>query len=307
VSLSTPGTARAAINELLAKAGPGPVAVIRVTINDTRATLTWVDAKTDKTVTYEWLNGDVREFDSDVVNIGQATFDVNDFALDDVGALFAQAAAVSGSELEQELQINEYNESRVLMTVTTVPESTTVFFHPDGRMIAHLDFTTAVGIREGLRDLVTDSRMALAIGVNTSGLWMDVRIDAETIERRIRPEALPSYTTRRAQSSSLIPYSAEMIQPQVIADIWASLLVSGVPSVGPTTTTPPSGRGAPTGSTPASPTITGGATAPGAAPPLVPIEFTADTRDGQWPPKLHFSFDGRSPVYSLTGQFIPGA
>jgi hypothetical protein len=253
-----------------------------------------VDAKTNKTVTYEWLNGDVREFDSDVVNIGQATFDVNDFALDDVGGLFAQAAAVSGSALEQELQINEYNESRVLMTVTTVPESTTVFFHPDGRMIAHLDFTTEVGISEGLHDLVTDSRMALAIGVNSAGLWMDVRIDPETIERRIRPAALPSYTTRRAQSSSLIPYSAEMIRPQVIAEIWASLLASGVPSVGPSsampTTDPTSGRTAPTSANPTT--------------PVVPIEFTADARDAVWPPKLHFSFGGHAVVYSLNGELL---
>jgi cell division septation protein DedD len=302
-----------AVNELVAiagRGGPSPspgsqprhVSVIRVTVSETRATLTCVDEATNKTLTYEWVNTEVREFDSDVVNIGQTPFNVDEFALDDVGALFAQAAEVSGSAVAQELQINEYNESRVLMTVTTSPESTTVFFHPDGRMIAHLDFATATDIAEGLRDLHTDARMALAIGVNSSGLWMDVRIDPSTIERRIRPANLPSYTTRRAQTSTLIPFSAEMIDPQAIADVWASLLASGAPSVDPSSASPVPTGAATDGAAPtAAPTGSPQATPTQAIPPL---EFTADTRDGQWPPKLYFNFAGRSPVYTLSGELV---
>ena len=50
--------------------------------------------------------------------------------------------------MNQNLQIVEYNEGTVLMTVSTKPESRTVFFRRDGSVVNHIDFATPTGMTE---------------------------------------------------------------------------------------------------------------------------------------------------------------
>ena len=155
IDLTQDGNARRAVDELAARAGDGPV--IRVTVNAFEATLTYLEPKdtplplktpspaaaTDfQAVSLGWVGGVIEELDSDVAYIQQTTFSPADYNLEAVARMFRDAAAVSGSSSQQELQINEYNQGRVLMTVTTNPETSTVFFRHDASLISRLDFST---------------------------------------------------------------------------------------------------------------------------------------------------------------------
>lgn len=216
IDLTLPGTAQLAIEELTALAAGRPI--IRLTITREMATVAFTEAA--KARSFSWTDGRIEELDSDVAHINQASFDPQAFALNDIGALFRQAGETAGSTSHQELQINEVNEGRVLMTVTTDPESATIFFRADGSMINHLDFTTTEGIAEALRDTVDEATTVLGIGLRPEqGMWVDVAAGPGVIERRIRPAKLPAYSTQRNQASSLEPFSPALAKPEVIATL----------------------------------------------------------------------------------------
>lgn len=233
IDLTQDGNARRAVDELTARAGDRPV--IRVTVNAFEATLTYLepkpapppaktaspDAPTDyKAMSLGWVGGTIEELDSDVEYIHQAAFNPADFNLDGVTQMFENAAAVSGSSSQQELQINEYNQGRVLMTVTTNPETSTVFFRHDGSLIARLDFSTEQGLGEGLRDAVDSAAQVISVGLlpDNAGLFADVIAQEGIVERRIRQSTLPMFSSQRKQpTTTLATFDPAVISPAVIA------------------------------------------------------------------------------------------
>ena len=195
--------------------------IVRVTVTRADATLTYV--KDDKTVTLDWEGGDVVPVDSGITYVDQTPFDPADFDLGDVGALFSQASAVAGSHSNQELQINEYNQGKVLMTVTTSPESQTIFFRPDATMIDAVSLTTTAGVAEALADTTGDGAEVVQIGADATSFWADVRVSQTQIEHRVRPAKLPSYTVVRNASTKQEAFSPTQVQPAVLARLLATL------------------------------------------------------------------------------------
>ena len=229
--LTAPGHARTVVNFLADCAGINPI--IRVEVTRSSANLTYVEQ--GKAHTIGFANGQVNAVDSSVEYINQASFNPADFNLDDVGTLFRLAAQRSGSSQQQDLQINEYQPGEILMTVTTTPESTTVFFQPNGTPIDELDYRTAAGLAEGLRDTARGSQTVLAVGYKPDeGLWVDVRVDATTIERRTRQAGLPTIVTRRTQTTSLMPFDPAIIDTVALA----RLLNEAAATLGKPPTTP---------------------------------------------------------------------
>jgi len=216
VSLSEPGVAATVVSELVAKAGTN--LAIRLVITDTTASMTFV--QDEKALTIGWLDGVVEPQDSDITYVGQAIFSVDSFTLNDVGQMFAEAAALTGSDAKQELQINEYNTGRVLMTVTTSPESQTIFFRQDATIINWLSFDTTAGVSEALRDVATGSDV-IAIGLNDQGLYADARVDSSTIERIVRPAKLPAYAALRSASSDLAAFNPNVLDATMLASLLA--------------------------------------------------------------------------------------
>ncbi|MCL2316138.1 MAG: hypothetical protein FWC46_03495 [Actinomycetia bacterium] len=217
--LTLPGMAQHAVDMLQGEAGGRPI--IRVTVSPQEATLTYVDK--GQAVTWSWSNGAVAVINSPVTYVDQASFNPASFSLDDVGSLFARAAAVSGSNSQQELQINEYNQGKVLMTVTTSPESQTVFFRPNGTMIDALDLTTGPGLAEALADITGGVEAVVGIGLLDGALWADIRLSDQQVEHRVRPAKLPAYTVLRTDRTKVAPFSPALVQPQVIASILADV------------------------------------------------------------------------------------
>lgn len=265
VDLTRPGEARAVIAQLSGRSGTQQA--IRVTITRWEATLTYVEK--DKARTLQWRQGEISEMDSDVAWIQQAQFTPAEFALDDVGALFDRAAAVSSSAETQELQINEYNEGRVLMTVTTTPESSTVFFRADGSLINTLDFTTTSGVTEALADLTDSSTALLGLGYSPDlGMWVDVVARPGVVERRIRPAKLPPYHAERNASTTMDTFEPSVIRPEVIAT--QLLLASLVPGQSQ----------------------------------RAEVTFVMDRRDGEASPVLRFTVQGSTTLRDLDGNDI---
>ncbi|MCL2489877.1 MAG: hypothetical protein FWF36_04010 [Propionibacteriaceae bacterium] len=216
ISLSQPGAAATVVGELVAKAGTN--LAIRLVITDTTASMTFV--QDDKALTLGWEDGVVQPVDSDITYVGQAIFAVDSFTLTDVGQMFAEAAALTGSSAKQELQINEYNTGKVLMTVTTSPESQTIFFRQDATIINWLSFETIAGVSEALRDVATGSDV-IAVGLNDQGLYADARVDPSTIERIVRPAKLPAYSALRSASSDLAAFNPDVLDATVLASLLA--------------------------------------------------------------------------------------
>ena len=216
ISLSQPGVAATIVGELVAKAGTN--LAIRLVITDTTASMTFV--QDDKAVTLGWQDGVVEPVDSDITYVGQAVFAVDSFTLTNVGQMFAEAAALTGSNAKQELQINEYNTGRVLMTVTTSPESQTIFFRQDATIINWLSFEAPAGVSEALRDVATGTDV-IAVGLNDQGLYADARVDSSTIERIVRPAKLPAYSALRSASSDLTAFNPNILDATMLASLLA--------------------------------------------------------------------------------------
>ncbi|MCL2782422.1 MAG: hypothetical protein FWD80_00385 [Propionibacteriaceae bacterium] len=213
--LRQPGAATLAVDQLATAAGT--TRAIRVTIDQSTASMTYI--KDSAAVTLGWNNGAIAPLDSDVSYVGQTSFYISQFNLDNVGRMFSQAATLADSNTAQELQINEYNSGRVLMTVTTSPESQTIFFRADGSLINWLVFTTSSGVTEALRDVAGDGVDVIAIGLNDQGFYADVRISQQIIERRTRPAKLPAYTAQRTASVTDQAFSPQEINPAVVANL----------------------------------------------------------------------------------------
>ncbi|SER71906.1 hypothetical protein SAMN05443377_10758 [Propionibacterium cyclohexanicum] len=211
--LTAPGNARQIVDLLRTASGNRPI--LRVEITDSTANITYLDNETAQTIGF--ANGAVSKLDSTIAYIHQAEFDPDSFAIDDVGKLFDEAGAISGSRERQDLQINEYDKGNVIMTVTTTPESSTVFFRADGSAIHPLDFRTTAGIAEGLSDTVRTAPQVTAIVIKPDSLSVDVRAEPGTIQRRTRQKALPTIIATLKDSGSGTQFSPSLVQPAVIA------------------------------------------------------------------------------------------
>ncbi|HSN43143.1 MAG TPA: hypothetical protein VLR88_03710, partial [Propionibacteriaceae bacterium] len=217
LDLLDPGAARTVVSQL--RAAAGDYGIIKVDVEATTARLAVVADGVART--YAWTDGVITEIESDIEYVQQATFNPDDYGFDNIATMFADAAKISGSSSNQELQIVEYNEGRVMMTVTTRPESMPVFFRADGTPIDQLDLTSAAGLDAAIADTTDGVREVLAMGYSTGdGFWVDIPGSVEgQIDRRTRAAKLPAWTATRKETTSLVPYQVSKVDPEVIATL----------------------------------------------------------------------------------------
>ncbi|MBK8448330.1 MAG: hypothetical protein IPL41_17055 [Micropruina sp.] len=213
VDLTAPGQARSMVRRLIAKAGTPQL--IQVEITQQWAAITVV--KNEQPETWAWRDNTVKQVDSDVAYVQQRVFSIDDFNISDVGALFRAASGISGSESSQELQIVDSSAGDLFMSVSTNPESRTVFFYPSGALLPTLDFNTEGGIRAGLDDVIGSRSTALAIGVqSTLGAWLDLTGSDTTTIRRLRTATVPVTINERSGRPDLPPFSVSRLRAEAI-------------------------------------------------------------------------------------------
>ncbi|MCW3158872.1 hypothetical protein [Micropruina sonneratiae] len=218
VDLTAPGQARSMVRKLIAKAGTPNL--IQVEITQEWAAITVV--KDSQAQAWAWRDNTVKQVDTDVAYVQQATFSIDDFNINDVGGLFRAAAGISGSDSSQELQIVDSSAGEVFMSVSTVPESRTVFFEPDGAILPTLDFAIEGGVEQGLADVMGQRTTANAVGVQSSlGAWLDYQGSTTTTVRRLRTPTVPVTINERGQRTELPTFDVSLIDPKKVWHVLA--------------------------------------------------------------------------------------
>ena len=213
--LFTKGRASQVVAQLVAAAEGKPV--VRLVLDRTRARLTYVD-EGDRPRSVVWEAGKISPSDDGTDLVASTSFDPLRFNLSDVETLFQIAATISGSSTRQELQIIGYDHGEIYMTVTTSPESSTVFFDRDGVPVPRLDLTLADNLATGISDALVDRLLVVEVGVSGSAqVWVDVVASPGIVERRIRPANQPMYLAQRRETPSGEQFDAGLIDPQVLA------------------------------------------------------------------------------------------
>jgi hypothetical protein len=236
LDLTQPGVARTLIRELVAASGSPQV--VMVLIRQREAS---VSVLTDgQAHTWAYRGGAIKEVSSDLTYVGQATFDPDAFDLSDIGAVFRAAAAVSGSDSSQELQIVdsrrvEHSAIELKMSVATNPETRTVFFNADGTLVPTLDFNTASGIAVGLSDAIGTHSTATAVTVGSAtGAVIEYPGTDGAVVVRMRASKLPVTDVPRSGADKLTGFDPRVVSPLVIWRVLQRYADQG--SFGPTTT-----------------------------------------------------------------------
>ncbi len=212
--LRVPGAARKALNDTISVAGIHPVLKVEITKNRIEVAFL-IDSKAR---TFRWENDTVTEVISSTEYFGQSSFNPNDFNIDDLGALFSTAADKSGSSSSQMLQIVEFNQGQVLMTVTTNPETLPVFFRQDGTVIEGVEMTTLSGVKQALEDVIGSHSQIITMGFDSKeGLWIEAPGPKDgTIIRRTRPINTPAFEVPRKGNPEAPTFNPSQIRPEVL-------------------------------------------------------------------------------------------
>ncbi len=172
---------------------------------------------------YRWREGIIEPAETDVQYLRQTIFWPTDFALDNVHLIFDNAALLGTSSSGQNLQVVEYRPGQVLMSVTTTPESATIFFRPDGSVFRSLGTTSVADIREGIEAVTEGARRVYSVGFNAQlGYWSELPADDEATERRARMSNRPTYYSQRTGTSALATFDPGMVDPAALAQTAAS-------------------------------------------------------------------------------------
>lgn len=261
VNLTAKDAALPVLKQLLAASGQRRL--IKVELTQTTAQIVVVAHGTAHT--WAWRDGKAQEVDGDTQYVGQASFTLDEFDLSDVKAIFARAAAISGSSSQQQLQIVEYYDGEVYMTVGTSPESATVFFRADGEPIPTLDYTTLAGLTRGLADASLGIRQAQQVGFDReTGVWVDESAGQAGTRRVVRPSRFPARGDRLTIKRTWPTFSPSRVQPDAVFRVLAQLDPTGTHKV----------------------------------------RVEIDRRDGLSDPTITFVVDGRTLVTDLAGNDI---
>jgi hypothetical protein len=210
-----PGKASAMVNSLLAEAGSRQALMVEITKDSVQVSVLAADGKP---VTWARRDGESAEVPSDLAYVDQATFDVSRFNFSDVGGLFRAAASMSGSEEKQSLTIVDYSGGEVVMSVSTFPESRTVFFNSDGSLLEPLNFDAPGGIANGIKEVTAARLTVYSVTVQSDqGAWADYPGTEEgTTVRETRTSKVPVTTNIRNETVDLPVFLAARIRPDVI-------------------------------------------------------------------------------------------
>lgn len=235
LDLRDPGAAQTMVRDLVRASSSQQVIMVSVRAHEASVGVL-VDGNP---VTWAYRDGAITRVNSDLAYVGQASFDPATFDLSDVGALFRTAAAVSGSASEQELQIVdlrrvEHSALELTMSVSTNPETRTVFFNSDGTLVPTLDFNTADGIATGLADAIGTHTSVTALTVDSAaGASITYQADDGSTVIRTRTSKVPVTDVPRSAVDDLPEFNPRLVSAATIWRVLQRYAASG--DFGPTT------------------------------------------------------------------------
>lgn len=189
--------------------------VLKLDITADQATLTALTPGED-VVSYLWSNDVIDATATDFQYLGQATFRPEDYPLASIGRMF-DVADLRGVHGEPIYQIQEYREGVVLQTVSSLPETATVFFLPDGSAVPFLGVTSAVDIADGLAATTHELPLIHQFGFTEErGYWVHYP-DGDETRTRTRLGGVPVYETPSTETDLPPAFDPEVIDPRVVS------------------------------------------------------------------------------------------
>lgn len=188
-SLLESDNARRVTAALHAVAGDLPALKLDVTVSSAR--LSVLDGQR-RVLTYQWSDGVIDQATSDLQYLGQHTFDPDDFPLDAVAQMFdiADLLGVAGQLV---YQVQDYRGQQVVQTVSSAPETTTVFFRSDATAVPVLGTMTAPDMLMGIHAVVDGAPAVLELGFSpVRGYWAVVD-GADGTRVRTRKDGIPTF------------------------------------------------------------------------------------------------------------------
>lgn len=256
------------VDALMAKAGGHKALMVEVTADTVQVTVPGTEAP----VTWAYRNGEQAKVVSDLQDVGQAQFEVSEFNISDVGALFRAAAGQSGSSEDQSLTIvgtETTPTGDVQMSVSTVPESRTVFFTETGALLEILHFDTPGGLARGIADAIGGRGLVYSVTViSDQGAWSEFPGTNNTTARRTRTPKIPAITTVRSAAANPPLFSSSRVNAAAIWRVVERVRNSGDVNAGSA------------------------------------WSVTVDARDETTGPRLYFTFGFRQVVADLAGNIV---
>lgn len=213
------GGAALVVRELHEISGLRPALKLDISENDVTLTVLSIGKEVRS---YRWRDGIIELAETDVEYLRQTSFWPTDFELGNVRRIFDVAALLGTSSNGQVLQVVEYRPGRVYMSVTTTPESNTIFFRKDGTVFRDLGRSSVADIRDGLTEVAGGSRQVYKIGFDGNGYYAELPVGEGVIERRSRMAHRPMFSSQRSGTSSMESFDPRLIDPSAIAETIAA-------------------------------------------------------------------------------------
>ncbi|MGL4831728.1 MAG: hypothetical protein ACRCWS_03980 [Propionibacteriaceae bacterium] len=215
-----PGVAAPKLHELADAAGSTTLLQAKISADD--ISLAVLDTK-GSAATWSFRNGSPTKVDGDLAYVGQAAFTLSDFNLTDLSDICAQAGVLSGSTTDQEVQIVEYSGGQAYLTVTTQPESTTIFFRPDATLVPILNYSDPGpdAFATALDSITTSEQNVTAIGYEPAlGLYAEKPGTTGTV-RIVRPARFPARTEQHAAKPTTTDFDPRLVPAATLAKLVA--------------------------------------------------------------------------------------
>lgn len=216
-SLIEGDNAQEVVEALHATAGDYPALKLDVTL--TQATLTVLSPE-EEVLAYRWSDDVIDSVATDFEYLEQATFDPADYPLDQMGRMF-DVANLRGVEGDLIYQIQEYREGLVFQTISSTPESTTVFFLGDGIAVPDLGTTMSIDVQDGFQAVTRDAEEIYRFGLDPArGFYAEIPGNGDDAGiLRTRMGAVPTFDTPIAATDMPEPFSPELIPPAVLSQL----------------------------------------------------------------------------------------
>ncbi len=215
------GVAAAKLQELADASGSSTLLQAKISAGD--ISLAVLDAKGSAS-TWSFRNGIPTKVDGDLAYVGQAAFKLSDFNLTDLTTVCAQAGALAGNTTNQEVQIVEYSGGQTYLTVTTQPESMTIFFRPDGTLVPILDYSESgpEAFATALDSITAGEQDVTAIGYDPAlGLYAEKPDTATGMVRIVRSARFPARTEHHATKPTTAAFDPRLIPAETLAKLVA--------------------------------------------------------------------------------------
>lgn len=161
---------------------------------------------------YQWSNDALDLATTDFQYLKQGTFTPTDYPLASIGTMFKEAQRL-GVKGDLVFQIQEYGQGSITQSISSRPETTTVFFRPDATPVPRIGVETARDVAAGLEAVTKGLPRITQFGFSKErGYWAFAPAD-EQIVTRIRKDQVPTFETRKSGTTEDMPFDASLIDP----------------------------------------------------------------------------------------------